>query len=98
MNFDINRIGRKRNRNKSLGKLLKPSAIMAGSLKEPKTRCLSSDPNEVCDRLKLLVQEKQAASNSNIINEELIAITDKLLQYKCISTNQHNFLLPKCLN
>ena len=54
-----------------------------------KTIFLSSDPNELCDRLKLLLQEKHAGSNFHIINEEIFAIIDKLLEYKCISKKQH---------
>ena len=45
---------------------------------------LPSDPDELCDRLKLLLQEKQAGNNRNLINEEILAIFDKLLQHKCI--------------
>ena len=61
-----------------------------------KTIFLSSDPNELCDRLKLLLQEKHAGNNSNIINDEIIAIIDKLLEYKCISKKQHKQILIKC--
>ena len=38
---------------------------------------LSSDPDELCNRLKILLQEKQAGNNSDIINEEINAIVDK---------------------
>ena len=34
--------------------------------------------------------------NSDIINEEIIAVVDKLLEYKCISTKQHKQILIKC--
>ena len=37
------------------------------------------------DIIKLLLQEKHAGNNSDIINEEIIALVDKLLEYKCIS-------------
>ena len=57
---------------------------------------LSSDPDELCNRLKLLLQEKQAGNNSDIINQEIIAIVDKLLEYKCISEKQHKQILLKC--
>ena len=60
-----------------------------------KTIFLSSDPDDLCDRLKLLLQEKQAGNNSNIINEEIIVIVDKLLKYKCISKKQHKQTLIK---
>ena len=57
---------------------------------------LTSDLNELCDRIKLLLQEKQAGNNSSIIDEQIVAIVDKLLEYKCISTKQHKPLLVKC--
>ena len=62
-----------------------------------KTKFLSFDPNKLCDRLKLLLQEKHAGNNSNIIDEEIIAIADKLLEYEYLSRKQHNILLDKCL-
>ena len=57
---------------------------------------LSSDADELCDRLKLLLQEKHAGNNSNLINDEIVAIVDKLLEYKCISKKQHKQILIKC--
>ena len=61
-----------------------------------KTIILPSDPNEFCDRLKLLLQEKHGGINSNLIDEEIVAIVDKLLEYKCISKKQHKQILIKC--
>ena len=61
-----------------------------------KTIFLPSDPNELCDRLKLLLQEKKAGNNSNIIKDEIVVIIDKLLEYKCISKKQHKQILNKC--
>ena len=61
-----------------------------------KTIFLSSDPDELCNRLKLLLQEKHAGNNSDIINQEIIAIVDKLSVYKCISNKQHEQILIKC--
>ena len=46
---------------------------------------LSENPDELCNRLKLLLQKKHAGNNSDIINQEIVAIVDKLLEYKCIS-------------
>ena len=59
-----------------------------------KTTFLSSDPdpNDFCARLKLLLQEKQAGNNSNIFNDEIIAIVENLLEYKCISKKQQKQL------
>ena len=54
--------------------------------------------NELSDRLKLSLQEKQAVNNSDFINEENVAVVEKLLDYKCISKKQQKFLLLKCSN
>ena len=83
MNFKIKQKGRKSNRDKSLIKLLKSPAIMASGIS--KTLFLSSDPFELCKRLNLILQEKQAVNNSDKINQEIVAIVDKKLEYKCIS-------------
>ena len=61
-----------------------------------KTIFLSSDPDDLCNRLKLLSQEKQARKHSDIINQEIVAIVDKLLEYKCISKKQHKQIFIKC--
>ena len=61
-----------------------------------KTIFLASDPNELCDGLKLLLQEKHRGNNSDKINEEIVAIVDKLLEYKCISRKQHEQILINC--
>ena len=45
--------------------------------------------NEFCDRLNLLLQEKQAENISNKIHEQIVAIADKILEYKCKSKKQH---------
>ena len=60
-----------------------------------KTLILSSNPEELCDRIKLLSQEKQAGNNFDIINEEIVANVDKLLEYKCLSKKQHKQILFK---
>ena len=94
MNFDKSRVGNKSTRDRTLITLLNSPAIMASGIS--KTIILSSDPNELCDRLKLLLQEKNAGNNSDIINDEIVAIVDKLLEYKCISKKQHKQILIKC--
>ena len=57
MNYDINSIGRPNVRHNSMLRLLEQPAIMASGFS--KTKILSSDPDELCDRLKLLLQEKK---------------------------------------
>ena len=61
-----------------------------------KTIFLSSDPDELRARLKLLLHEIHAGKNSDIINQETVAIVDKLLEYKCITKKQHKQILYKC--
>ena len=94
MNFDKSRVGNKSTRDRTLISLLNSPAIMASGVSN--TIFLSSDPNELCDRLRLLLQEKHAGNNSDIINDEIVAIIDKLLQYKCITKKQHKQILIKC--
>ena len=66
------------------------------NLKESKTRFLFSNPNELYDRLNILLQEKRAGKSTNIIKEKLVAIVDSTIEYKCISTKQHGFSLLNC--
>ena len=94
MHFDERRVGNKSTRDRTLIKLLNSPAIMASGI--TKTIFLSSDPIELCDRLKLLLQEKQAGNNSDIINQEIVAIVDKLLEYKCITKKERKQILIKC--
>ena len=94
MNYDIKSIGRPSVRHESMIRLLDKPAIMASGIS--KTIFLSSDTNELCHRLKLLLQEKHGGKNSNLIDEEIVIIVDKLLEYKCISKKQHNQILIKC--
>ena len=61
MNFDIKQKGRKSDRDKSVIRLLKSPAIMASGIS---TIFLSSHPNELCDRLKILLQQKHGGKNS----------------------------------
>ena len=94
MKYDTKSTGRPSVRHNSMVKLLDQPAIMASGFS--KTIILSSDPNELCDRLKLLLQEKHGGNNSDTINDEIVAIVDKLLEYKCISKKQHKQILIKC--
>ena len=94
MHFDTKALGNKSTRDRTLIKLLISPAIMASGVS--KTIFLSSDPYELCDGLKLLLQEKHAGNNSEIINNEIVVIIDKLLEYKSISKKQHKQILLKC--
>ena len=75
MKFDIKQKGRKSNTDKSMIKLLKSPAIMASGISNIKI--LSSDPDELCIKLRLLLQEKHAGNDSDLINKENVAIVDK---------------------
>ena len=94
MKYDVKSTGRPGVRHSSMIRLLESPAIMASGIS--RTIILSSNPDELCDRLKLLIQERHAGNNSDTINNEIVAIVDKLLEYKCISKKQHKQILIKC--
>ena len=56
---------------------------------------LSENPNKLCDKLNLLLQEERAGNSSNTINEEIVAIIDKVLEYKCITPTQLKKIIQK---
>ena len=93
MHFDTKAQGRKSTRDNTLITLLNSPRIMASGVT---TIFLSENADELCNRLKLLLQEKHAGNNSDIINDEIVAIVDKLLEYKCISKKQHKQILYNC--
>ena len=93
MHFDTKAQGRKSARDNTLMTLLNSPRIMASGVT---TIVLSENADELCNRLKLLLQEEHAGNNSDIINEEIVAIVDKLLEYKCITKKQHKQILIKC--
>ena len=96
MHFDMKTPGRKSTRDNTLITLLKSPGLMVSASGVSKTIFLSTDPDELCNRLKLLLQQKQAGNNSEIINDETVGIVDKLLEYKCITKKQHKQILIKC--
>ena len=98
MYFDGKAPANKSNRDKTLIRLLKSPSLMISASGISNTLFLLSDPNKICNRLKVLLQEKQAGNTSDIISGEIIAIVDKLLEYKCMSTKQTKILLVKCSN
>ena len=95
LNFDSKAQGNKSTRDRTLKKLLKSPGLIVSASGVSKTIFLSSDPDELCDRLRRLLQEKQAGNHSDMINDEIVAIVDKILEYKCISKKQHNQTLIK---
>ena len=95
MHLVVKAMSNKSTRDRTLTKLLKSTAMKASGISKI---FLSEIPNELCDRLKLIIQEKKVGINPDLINEEIVAIADKLLEYNPISTKQHKFLQLKCLN
>ena len=61
------------------------------NLKESETRWLSCNPTELCDRVKILLQGKEAVSNSFF--DEIAATSDTILEYKCKQMKQYRCLL-----
>ena len=99
MNFDLKAIGKKFTRDRTLKELLKTPGLKVSASGVSKTIFLSSDLNELCDRLGLLLQEKQAgknSKNSDIVIHELVAMVDKLIEYKFLSKKQHKQVLIEC--
>ena len=96
MYFDERRVGNKSIRDRTLIELLNSPGLMVSASGVSKTTFLSFDPNELCERLKVLLQENHAGNNSDIFNDEIVVIIDKLLEYKCLSKKQHKQILLKC--
>ena len=43
----------------------------------------SEIPDDLCDRKRLSFQERQGGNDTNRFDDEIVAIIDKLLEYKC---------------
>ena len=80
MHFDTKAVGKKSTRHETLIKLVKSPGLIVFASGVSKTIFLSSDSDKLCERLKLLLQEKHAGNNSDIIKDEIVAIVDKLLE------------------
>ena len=50
---------------------------------------LPFDPDELVDQLKLIVLEKVGGNDNPMLSEQIEAIANKLPEYECITTNQH---------
>ena len=90
--FNIKQKGRKNPRDEFLIRLFKSPDIMAVGIS---TIFVPENPKDLSDRINISLQEEQAGNNSDVINEDMVAILDKLLEYKCISKKQHKIF---CLN
>ena len=58
--------------------------------KSPTYVCLPSIPDELVDHVTLIVIEKVGGNDNPMLSEQIIAIVDKLLEYECITLNQHH--------
>ena len=96
INFDLKAQGNKSTRDRTLIKLIKSPGLMVSASGVSKAKFLPTGPDELCNRIKSFLQEKHAGNNSDIFNDEIVAIADELLEYKCISKNLHKQLLLKC--
>ena len=88
MNFDLKAVGKKSTRDRTLIKLLKSPGLIVSASGVSKTIFLSSDPDELCNRLKLLLQ-KNARNIFDIFNDEIVAIVDKFLENKKVYTKNN---------
>ena len=85
--FEEKALGKKSTRHKAVIRLPKLPAI---KISGNSTRFLTENPIELCERTNLL-KEKPVGNNSETFNGKIVAITNKLLEYKCISTKHHRF-------
>ena len=88
MHYDIKYGDKRSDRYIFIKELLQPQ-IQSQSGSGLKFVFLPSDPNELVDKLKLLYQEKVGGNDNPQLNEHIVAIADKLLQYQCITPSQH---------
>ena len=56
-----------------------------------------SDPDGLVDQLKLLYFENLGGNDNSQLNEQIIVIVDKLLEYECITTNQHQNIISSII-
>ena len=80
MHFDVKSLGRKYTRDSTPNKLLKSPGLTVSASGISNTNFLLSDSDEICDRLKLVLQEIQAGNSSDKTNDDIVAIVDKLLE------------------
>ena len=92
-NFDLKAQGNESIRDRTLINLLKSPGLTISASRVSQTIYLPSDPNQLCDRLKLLIHEKKSGINSDIVKQDIAAIVDKLIEHKCIYKKQHKQLL-----
>ena len=85
LHLDIHSRGRSLRYRNFIEKYFNKRAIFASGLK---TIFFPVNPNQICDRQKLLLQEKRTGNTSKKIIEQMMAIFDELLDYKCITPSE----------
>ena len=90
MNFDVKAMGNKSTWDRILLNLLKLPSLMISASSISNKRILPANLVELCDRLKILLQDKQAEKKWVLINEEKFVIFYKFLEYNCSTKNNIN--------
>ena len=72
--------------------LIEGTILESGLKRSERTTFLSENPNEVCNRLSLIIQE--GGNDSHRFDGEIVAISDKSLEYNCITPTQHRKIEP----
>ena len=94
--FDVHARG-KNLRDKNLIKSnFQKSASLASWLKRSERPVfIPEKSNEIYDRLCLIMEEKQAEKDTTRFDDDIVAIIDELLEYKCINPIQHKKNIKK---
>ena len=67
----------------------KKTVVASGIKRSETTNFLTQDPHEFCDRLRLIIQEKQAGNDTTRFDNETVAFLDKFLEYNYFNPVQH---------
>ena len=96
LNFDVKSMGNKSTGDRTLIKFFKLPGLLVSTSGNSNLIFLSSDPKELCDKLKILIQEGKAGNKSDVIIQENFAKVDKSIENKCICKEQRQHFLIKC--
>ena len=94
--FDIHSRG-KRLRDRSLLKIysFERAQLACGLKRSEGTIFFSEIPNELCDRVYLIIQEKQVGNDTTRFDNEIVSRLDKILEYKRNTPTQHENINKK---
>ena len=74
---------------------IKRALLTSGLKRSERTFFLSGNPIDLCDRLCLIMQEKQPGKDITRFAIEFVATIGILLDYKCITPTQHERIIEK---